>query len=65
MMILRRLRLGDGGRLRGAETIDAEIRHWSHHDALKYASAVGASQRGLSIGDAIERVEARGKRSDN
>jgi ParB-like chromosome segregation protein Spo0J len=33
----------------GRDTVEADVRHGSRHDALAYAVAVGASQRGLSL----------------
>ncbi len=35
-------------RRRGLETVEAEVRRGSRHDALQYAAAVGASQRSIS-----------------
>jgi ParB-like chromosome segregation protein Spo0J len=35
-------------RLRGLETVEAEVRRGSRHDALRYAATVGAAERGIS-----------------
>ena len=46
-------------RLRGEETIEAEIRHGTRHDALRYAAAVGAAQHGITADEAVERIRRR------
>jgi hypothetical protein len=35
-------------RVRGLETVEAEVRRGSRHDALRYAATVGAAERGIS-----------------
>jgi hypothetical protein len=35
-------------RRRGLETVEAEVRSGSRHDALRYAARVGAAQHGIS-----------------
>ena len=50
--------------VRGEETIDAEVRHGSRRDALEYAAAVGAAERGVSLGEALRRIEARTRHAD-
>jgi hypothetical protein len=35
-------------RCRGLETIEADVRQGSRHDALQYATRVGAAQHGIS-----------------
>jgi hypothetical protein len=44
-------------RLRGSETVEAEVRGGSRHDALRYAARVGASQRGISPEEAASYIE--------
>jgi hypothetical protein len=44
-------------RLRGEETVDAELRLGSRADALRYAAVTGASRRDISVGDALARIE--------
>jgi hypothetical protein len=44
---------------RGFDTIEAEIRHGSAHDALQYAVTIGASQRGLSQEEVMRRLRQR------
>lgn len=44
---------------RGLEVIDAEIRDGSTHDALRYAIAVGAGQRGLSEEEVMRHLRQR------
>jgi ParB-like chromosome segregation protein Spo0J len=44
---------------RGLDAIEAEIRHGSAHDALRYAVTVGAEQRGLSQQEAMRRLQQR------
>jgi ParB-like chromosome segregation protein Spo0J len=40
----------------GRETVEAEVRAGSRHDALVYAAAVGAAQRGLSPDEVKEHI---------
>src|SRR5512132_181553 len=47
-------------RLRGDETIEAEIRHGSRHDALTYAATVGAAQHGITTEEAMRHLRQRG-----
>jgi ParB-like chromosome segregation protein Spo0J len=42
---------------RGATTIEAEIRHGSRNDALRYAAAMAAAQRGVTAQEATDRIE--------
>jgi hypothetical protein len=44
---------------RGLDTVEAEIRHGSTHDALRYAATIGAKQRGLSQEDVMRRLRQR------
>jgi hypothetical protein len=44
---------------RGLDSIEAEIRHGSAHDALRYAVAIGAKQRGLSQEEVMRRLRQR------
>jgi hypothetical protein len=44
---------------RGLDTIKAEIRHGSAHDALQYAVTVGATQRGLRQQEVLRRLRQR------
>jgi hypothetical protein len=46
-------------RQRGASTIEAEIRHGSLRDALRYAAAKAASQRGITLDEAIDHIKRR------
>jgi ParB-like chromosome segregation protein Spo0J len=46
-------------RLRGKDTIEAEIRHGSRHDALRYAATVGAVQHGITADKAMEYIRRR------
>jgi ParB-like chromosome segregation protein Spo0J len=46
-------------RARGELTVDAEIRSGSRRDTLRYAAANGASQRGISVGEALRRIQQR------
>ncbi|MDQ3863490.1 MAG: hypothetical protein M3317_08330 [Actinomycetota bacterium] len=48
-------------RRQGSETVEAEVRSGSRHDALQYAAAVGAAQRGLSPEKATSYIERRAK----
>ena len=60
-----RLLLVDGhhrlaaARRRGLESVEAEVRLGSRHDALRYAATVGAAQRGLSPEDAASYIRRR------
>ena len=51
-------------RIRGEETVAAEVLRGSRHDALRYAAVTGAAQRGVSLEEALGRIErrARGER---
>jgi hypothetical protein len=42
---------------RGLETVEAEVRQGSRHDALLYAASVGAAQRGISPEEAASYIE--------
>ena len=44
---------------RGLDTIEAEVRHGSAHDALRYAVTIGATQRGLSQQEVMRRLRQR------
>jgi hypothetical protein len=44
---------------RGLDSIEAEIRHGSAHDALRYAATIGAKQRGLSQEEVLRRLRQR------
>jgi ParB-like chromosome segregation protein Spo0J len=44
---------------RGMDTIDAEIRDGSAHEALLYAVGIGAEQRGLSQDEVMRRLRQR------
>jgi ParB-like chromosome segregation protein Spo0J len=46
-------------RARGLETVEAEVRHGSRHDALRYAATVGAAQQGLSPDDVVLYIRRR------
>ena len=46
-------------RRRGLETIEAEVRHGTRHDALRYAAKVGAAQHGISLEDAASYIRRR------
>lgn len=48
-------------RLRGEETVVAELRRGSRHDALRYAAVTGAAQRGISVERALGRIEDRSR----
>jgi ParB-like chromosome segregation protein Spo0J len=41
---------------RGLETIEAEVRRGSLHDALRYAATIGAAQRGISPEEAASYI---------
>jgi hypothetical protein len=41
----------------GLETVEAEMRSGSRHDALRYAAGVGAAQRGISPEEAASYIE--------
>lgn len=43
----------------GLETVEAEVRRGSRHDALRYAATVGAAQRGISPEDAASYIRRR------
>jgi ParB-like chromosome segregation protein Spo0J len=43
----------------GKETIEAEVRHGSRHDALAYAVTVGPAQKDMSREEAEERILKR------
>ena len=49
----------------GLETVEAEVRTGSRHDALRYAARVSAAQRGISPEEAVSYIEryARDRRS--
>jgi ParB-like chromosome segregation protein Spo0J len=44
---------------RGLDTIEAEIRHGSAHDVLRYAATIAARQRGLSQEEIMRRLRQR------
>jgi hypothetical protein len=44
---------------RGSDTIEAEIRDGSAHDALRYAVTIGAKQRKLSQEEVMRRLRQR------
>ena len=44
----------------GREVVEAEVRKGSRHDALRYAAAVGAEQRGISSEEAASYIRRRG-----
>jgi hypothetical protein len=46
-------------RQRGMETVKAEVRRGSRHDALMYAARVGAAQQGISPEDAAAYIRRR------
>jgi ParB-like chromosome segregation protein Spo0J len=46
-------------RARGLDTIEAEIRQGTAHDALRYAVTVAAKQRGLSQQEVMRRLRQR------
>jgi ParB-like chromosome segregation protein Spo0J len=46
-------------RRRGLETVEAEVRPGSRHDALRYAAKVGAAQRGISPEEAALYIRRR------
>ena len=46
-------------RRRGLETIEAEVRSGSRHDALRYAATVGAAQRSISPDAAASYIRRR------
>ena len=48
-------------RHRGLETVEAEVRSGSRHDALRYAARVGAAQHGISPEDAAAYIERDAK----
>jgi ParB-like nuclease domain len=52
-------------RRRGLQTVEAEVRSGSRHDALRYAAMVGAAQRGISAEEAASYIQthARNRRT--
>lgn len=46
-------------RHRGLETVEAEVRCGSRHDALQYAAMLGAAQRGISPNDVVSYIRRR------
>jgi hypothetical protein len=44
---------------RGSDTVEAEIRDGSAHDALWYAATIGGKQRGLSQEEVMRRLRQR------
>jgi ParB-like chromosome segregation protein Spo0J len=46
-------------RVRGLETVEAEVRRGSRHDALRYAATVGAAERGISPEEAASYIIRR------
>ena len=50
-------------RRRGLETIEAEVRRGSRHDALRYAATVDAEQHGISPEDAARYIRSRRNQS--
>jgi hypothetical protein len=44
---------------RGFDSVEAEVRHGTAHDALRYAVTVGAEQRGLSQQEVMRRLRQR------
>jgi hypothetical protein len=61
----RGLLLADGyhrvaaAQARGEDTVEAEIRDGSAHDALRYAVTMGATQRGLSQEEVMRHLRQR------
>jgi hypothetical protein len=49
----------EAARRRGLETVKAEMRRGSRHDALRYAAKVGAAQHGISLEDAASYIRRR------
>ena len=45
----------------GLETVEAQVRKGSRHDALRYAAGVGAAQRGISQEEAASHIERRAR----
>ena len=43
------------------ETVEADVRRGSRHDALRYATAVGAAERGISAEEAASYIERRSR----
>ena len=43
----------------GLETLEADVRRGSRHDALRYAAAAGAAERGISAEEAASHIERR------
>ena len=50
-------------RRRGLQRIEAEVRRGSRHDALRYAAAVGAAARGISLEEALSYIRRRSQDS--
>jgi ParB-like chromosome segregation protein Spo0J len=50
-------------RLRGAETIGAEVRHGTRAEALRHVVEHAARQRGITLEQALERVRAYAARN--
>ena len=48
-------------RLRGEETVNAELRSGSRGDALRYAAATGAAQRGIGVDEALGHIKDRSR----
>lgn len=48
-------------RLRGEETVAAEVRKGSRQDALRYAAIAGAAQRGISVEQALDHIRDRSR----
>jgi ParB-like chromosome segregation protein Spo0J len=46
-------------RQRGATMIDAEVRHGSRGEALRYAARHAALERGLGVDEALDRIRRR------
>ncbi len=46
-------------RRRGLETVEAEVRCGSRHDALRYTARVGAAQRGISAEETASYIRRR------
>jgi ParB-like chromosome segregation protein Spo0J len=44
-------------RLRGDETVLADLRKGSRRDALRYAAVTGAAQRGISVEEALGHIK--------
>ena len=48
-------------RLGGEETVNAELRSGSRGDALRYAAATGAAQRGIGVDEALGHIKDRSR----